>query len=173
MHSPILPAPEGLPGPFLWISRSIGSSVAANIRSSHAVLPIYSLSDQTPSLSLTATGSVDALAERTAEWLEAVLARPVVLYVWLHDGYAYAARYAFADTSETLAQSYSADRAPSGQYAAVIAAGHVQGRGWLQTAGLPTPDLYLHIRGDMESAAIPAGVHAETRRGPLPGRWYE
>jgi hypothetical protein len=134
---------------------------------------LYSLSDQTPSLSLTATGTVDALAERTAEWFEAVLARPVVLYVWLHDGYAYAARYAFADTSETLAQSYSADRAPSGQYASVIAAGHVQGRGWLQTAGLPTPDLYLHIRGDMESATIPAGVHAETRRGPLPGRWYE
>jgi hypothetical protein len=124
-------------------------------------------------LGLTATGSVEALAERTAEWFEAVLARPVVLYVWLHDGYAYAARYAFGDTSETLVQCYSAGRAPSGQYDAVIAAGHVRGKGWLQTAGLSTPDLYFHIRGDLESAAIPAGVRPETMRGPLPGRWYE
>lgn len=134
---------------------------------------LYSLSDQTPSLALTAKGSTDALAHRTAEWFEAVLARPVVLYVWLHDGYAYAARYAFADSSETLAQCYSAARAPSGQYDAVVAAGHVRGKGWLQTIGLPAPDLYLHIRGDMESAAIPAGVRPEARRGPLPGGWYE
>lgn len=134
---------------------------------------LYSLSDQTPSLTLTATGSVNALAERTAEWFEAVLARPVVLYVWLHDGYAYAARYALADTSETLAQCYSEARAPSGQYDAVIAAGYVRGKGWLQTVGLPTPDLYFHIRGDLESAAIPEAVRPETMRGPLPGRWYE
>lgn len=134
---------------------------------------LYFVTDQTQSLALDAAGSVDDLAIQTAEWLEGVLRRPIVLYVWLHDQYAYAARYAFADTSETLSQTYSKGRAPEGQYEAVIAAGHVRGRGWLQTAGLPDPDLYIHIRGDLETAKVPAGVRRVEQRGPLGGAWYE
>lgn len=134
---------------------------------------LHHITGETPSLAFEAADDLEALAQSTATWFAEVLRRPVVLYVWLHDGWAYAARYAFADTSETLVQSYSRNRAPQGQYEAVIAAGHVRGKGWLQTAGLPTPDLYLAIRGDMASARIPAGVRAENRRGPLPGLWYE
>jgi hypothetical protein len=123
-------------------------------------------------MTLDVAGGVDLLVERTADWFDGVLRRPIVLYVWLNDGYAYAARFAFADSSETLSQAYARQLAPEGQYEQVIAAGHVHGKGWLQTAGLSTPDLYLHVRGDMDRAQIPAGVGRTAQRGPLPTLWY-
>ncbi|WP_157435981.1 hypothetical protein [Actinospica robiniae] len=134
---------------------------------------LYSLTGATPSLALEASGTIDELADQTARWFDAVLRRPIVLYVWLNDGYAYAARYAFADTSETLAQLYNRGIAPKGQYEQVIAAGHVHGRGWLQTAGLPTPDVYVPIRGDLAAARVPAAVVRAEQRGPIDGSWYE
>ena len=133
---------------------------------------LYYICRQPPGMTLDATGNLEFLAARTADWFGAVLSRPVVLYVWLNDGYAYAARYAFADSSETLSQAYIRELAPKGQYEQVVAAGHVHGKGWLQTAGLPTPDLYLHVRGDMDRAQIPAGVGRTAERGPLPSLWY-
>ena len=135
---------------------------------------IYHLTGETPSLSLDASGSTETLAAQTAEWFEAVLSRPVVLFVWMHEGQAYAGRYEFADTHETLAQAYTRPAAPQGQYDRMIAAGHVRGRGWLQTAGLPPPDLHVPIRGDMESARIPASGRAEeARRLVADSQWYE
>ena len=133
---------------------------------------LYYICGQPPGMALDVTGSLDVLVERTADWFSSVLRRPIGLYVWLNDGYAYAARFAFADSSETLSQAYVKQLAPEGQYEQVVAAGHVHGKGWLQTAGLPTPDLYLHIRGDMQRAQIPSGVGRTQERGPLPTFWY-
>ncbi|HEY8479025.1 MAG TPA: hypothetical protein VIL71_04250 [Spirillospora sp.] len=119
------------------------------------------------------TGDRDELVRSTAEWFTNVLQRPIVLYVWLHDRYAYAARYLFADTGETLCQSYSPRFAPPGQEKRLVEEGHVYGKGWIQTTGLPDPSLYLHIRGDLERAALPSGVPKATERAGLPRPWYE
>jgi len=135
---------------------------------------LYHLSGKTPSLSFDARGGVDSLAGKTAAWFETVLRRPVVLHVWTHEGRAYAGRYEFADSHETLGQAYIRSAAPHGQYERVIAAGHVHGRGWLQTAGLPAPDLYSPVRGDMEHAQIPNGASLGEARGLMANsQWYE
>jgi hypothetical protein len=123
---------------------------------------------------LDATGTIEELAEVSADWFGAILRKPVMLYVWLNaDRYVYAARFAFADTDQTLIQCYNERLAPPGQAEELIAAGHVHGRGWIQTAGLPSPHFYLHIRGDIEAARIPPGTQAAPRRGPIGGLWYE
>lgn len=119
---------------------------------------IYYVECQPPGLALDATGSIESLAEQTAEWFASVLRRPIVLYIWLHNGSVYASRYFFADASETLIQMYNKELAPPGQYESLIAAAQVCGRGWVQTAGLPRPDVYRHIRGDMERAVLPPGA---------------
>ncbi|MER5430578.1 hypothetical protein [Streptomyces sp. NPDC002588] len=134
---------------------------------------LYLLPDRPSFWALDATGSTERLAELAAEWFRAVLDKPIVLYVWLHEGYAYAARYAFADSGETICQSYVERMAPQGQAAELSAAGHVHGKGWIQTVGLPMPSLYLHIRGDLERGSTIPGVPPTSRRGPLPGLWYE
>ncbi|MGI5372529.1 hypothetical protein [Streptomyces iakyrus] len=134
---------------------------------------LFTLPDRPSAWALNAEGSPQELARRTAEWMRTALHRPVVLYVWLHDGYAYAARYAFADRDETLSQLYNRQYAPDGQAEALTEAGHVHGRGWIQTTGLPTPDLYLHIRGNLDRAALPSGIRATTQRGGIAGVWYE
>ncbi|MEV6107457.1 hypothetical protein AB0M28_22530 [Streptomyces sp. NPDC051940] len=134
---------------------------------------LHFLPERPSAWALDATGPVPELARLSADWLESVARRPVLLYVWLHDGYAYAARYAFADRDETLVQSYAHRVAPPGQADALTAAGHVHGRGWIQTTGLPAPDVALHIRGDLEAAALPPGTSLSTHRGPLPTLWYE
>lgn len=134
---------------------------------------LYTLPDRPHAWALDATGTTDQLAQAAADWFRTVLDKPIVLYVWLHEGYAYAARYAFADSGETLCQSYAKTVAPDGQEAELTAAGHVHGKGWIQTIGLPTPSLHLHIRGDLDKGSVIPGVPATTKRGPLPGLWYE
>jgi hypothetical protein len=134
---------------------------------------LYSLPERPSPWALDATGTHDRLAELSAHWFRRVLDKPIVLYVWLHDDYPYAARYAFADTGETLIQYYERKLAPASQAAELIAAGHVHGKGWIQTVGLPTPSCYLHIRGDFTKGTVLPGVPATTKRGPLPGFWYE
>ncbi len=134
---------------------------------------VHSLPESPSPWALDATGAPDRLAELAADWFRDVLDKPIVLYVWLHDGYAYAGRYAFADSDETLSQCYAKGMAPVGQEAELIAAGHVHGRGWIQTTGLPVPDRYLHIRGDLSRGAVVPGVQAASSRGPLPRLWYE
>jgi hypothetical protein len=133
----------------------------------------FSLPESPSSWALDSMGTRDRLAEASAHWFRRVLDKPIVLYVWLHDGYAYAARYAFADTGETLIQYYERQLAPAGQAEELIAAGHVHGKGWIQTVGLPTPSCYLHIRGDLTKGTVLSGAPATTNRGPLPGFWYE
>ncbi|WP_328933416.1 MULTISPECIES: hypothetical protein [unclassified Streptomyces] len=133
---------------------------------------LYLLPDQPHSWALDTTGPTDELARVAADWFRAVLDKPIVLYVWIHEGYAYAARYAYADSGETLSQSYVKKLAPDGQAAELTEAGHVHGRGWIQTVGLPTPSLYLHIRGDLDKGSGIPGVRATTKRGSLPGLWY-
>jgi hypothetical protein len=134
---------------------------------------LFSLPEPPSPWALDAHGTLEQLAESSARWFRMVLGKPVVLYVWLHDDYAYAARYAFADTGETLTQCYNKSLAPAGQAEELIAAGHVHGRGWIQTTGLPTPSCYLHIRGNLGKGTVPPGVPALTKRGPIPGLWYE
>ncbi|MCO6006112.1 hypothetical protein NE236_14050 [Actinoallomurus purpureus] len=134
---------------------------------------LYFLPESPSSWALDETGDVGELARRSAEWFARMLRRPIVLYVWLHERYAYAARYAFADRDETLCQSYIKQLAPVGQTERLIADGHVWGKGWIQTIGLPVPSLYLHIRGDLELASLPSGVSQESKRGPLSGTWYQ
>jgi hypothetical protein len=137
----------------------------------HSQFP--SLTEPPTSLRLDATGTVEELADVSAEWFAAVLRKPVLLYVWLNaDRYAYAARFAFADTNQTLIQCYNGQLAPHGQAETLIAAGHVHGRGWIQTTGLPAPHCYVHIRGDIAAAIIPARTQAAPR-GPISGLWYE
>jgi hypothetical protein len=58
----------------------------------------------------------DSLAAKTAAWFEAVLSRPIVLHVWMHEGRGYASGYEFADTHETLVQAYDRPAAPQDQY---------------------------------------------------------
>jgi hypothetical protein len=134
---------------------------------------LFSLPERPSSWALDARGTPEQLAESAARWFRAVLGKPVVLHVWLHDDYAYAARYTFADTGETLSQCYNRSLAPAGQAEELIAAGHVHGRGWIQTTGLPAPAGYLHIHGDLAKGTIPPGVPALAKRGPITGLWYE
>lgn len=134
---------------------------------------LFLLPDQPSGWALEAAGTVRELAERSADWFESVLRRPVVLGVWLHDRYAYAARYFFADSDETLSQCWNGRLAPPGREDELIAAGHVRGRGWIQTSGLPPADVYLHVRGDLGEAVLPPGARMTDRRGPVGGVWYE
>ncbi|MFF4485764.1 hypothetical protein ACFY0F_04585 [Streptomyces sp. NPDC001544] len=135
---------------------------------------LYTLPDRPSDWALEARGTVEELAERSADWFRTVLRKPVVLYVWLNEERrAYAARFAFADDDETISQLYRRDLAPPGQEEQLIAAGHVRGRGWIQTAGLPAPTFYQHIRGELHAAALPPGVPAVADRGPVSGVWYE
>lgn len=134
---------------------------------------LYSLPERPSPWALDSTGTHERLAQLSADWFRAVLDKPVVLYVWLRDGYPYAARYTFADTGETLTQFYARELAPAGQAESLIAAGHVHGRGWIQTAGLPTPSCFAHIRGDLTKGTVLPGVPAATNRRRIPGVWYE
>ena len=134
---------------------------------------LFSLPECPSSWALDSVGTRDQLAELSTHWFRRVLDKPIVLYVWLHDGYAYAARYTFADTAETLIQCYTRELAPPGQAEELIAAGHVHGRGWIQTVGLPTPSCCLHIRGDLTKGTVLPGIPATTQRGPISGLWYE
>jgi hypothetical protein len=132
------------------------------------------LTEPPTNLALDATDTIEELAEVSADWFGAILRKPVMLYVWLNaDWYVYAARFAFADTDQTLIQCYNNQLAPRGQAKELIAAGHVHGREWIQTTGLPAPHYYLHIRGDIKTARIPPGTPAAPRRGPIGGPWYE
>jgi hypothetical protein len=138
----------------------------------------YTLPDVPSAWALDLTGPVEHLAQASADWFIAVLRRPVLLHVWLNDDRkAYAARYVFADTDETLAQAWNKHLAPAGKERELIEAGHVRGRDWVQVKGLPAPEVFVHVRGDLGAAVIPEGA---TQRGRwwrrlarLPGVWYQ
>jgi hypothetical protein len=108
---------------------------------------LHTLPGRPTSLALEAAGSPADLAARTAAWFDLILRRPIVRHEWLHSGQVYAHLYLFADTREGLAQMYDRTLAPPGQREALIAAGYVRGRGWINTSGLGEPDRVIPIRG--------------------------
>ncbi|WP_248962021.1 hypothetical protein [Sphaerisporangium perillae] len=107
---------------------------------------LFTLPDEPTSLSLTASGPSDELADRAAEWFDALVRRRVVRYEWAHQGRVYASRYLFSDTGEGLCQMYNDTLAPPGQRDRLVAAGHTNGRGWIDTQGLGQPDRIITVR---------------------------
>jgi hypothetical protein len=107
----------------------------------------FTLPEVPTSLAMEASGSPEDLAERAADWFEAIIGHPVVRYEWLHAGQIYASREFFPDTGEGLSQMYNRALAPPGQRDRLMASGHVSGRGWIDTRGLGEPDRVVHVRG--------------------------
>ena len=44
---------------------------------------------------------------------------------------------------------------------------------WMQRHGLPRPDRYVHVRGDMLEAEIPPGIRQAERSGSFAGPWED
>ena len=78
-------------------------------------------------------------------------------------------RYAFADTPETLVSACDRYAVPQARPEWLRALGRRSDGSEPQADALPTPDLYTYIRGDMETAQIPAGIRCEAKR--VPGPW--
>ncbi|MEV5885356.1 hypothetical protein AB0L74_21930 [Streptomyces sp. NPDC052020] len=94
-----------------------------------------------------ATGSPTELANRTAEWFEAVLARPLVRCEWHHAGKVYAVRYEYADTGRGLSEGFEDSLAPRALRNRLAAEGVIRGRGRINRAGLGQPDVIARVRG--------------------------
>jgi hypothetical protein len=132
----------------------------------------YDLCGESPGPPLDLTGDIDFLARQAAQWFGAVLRRPVVAYAWLHHGYAYALRHVFADTQETISRSFSGARAPRRlRWAAAAMEGAGISSSLLEIHGLPAPDCYVHVWGDMRAAVIPSGVRRTEQRNSYSGPW--
>jgi hypothetical protein len=132
----------------------------------------YDLCGKSPGPPLDLAGDIDVLARQAAQWFGMVLRRPVVAYAWLHRGYAYALRHAFADTQETISRSFSGVRAPRClRWAASAMEGVGISSSLLEIHGLPAPDCYVHVWGDMRDAVIPSGVRRAQWRGSFSERW--
>lgn len=84
----------------------------SHIRGDELHNQLFTLPDQPTGLAMTATGSPRVLADRAADWFEAILRRPVARHEWLHAGRAYASRYLFADTGQGLCWSFNDGLAP-------------------------------------------------------------
>jgi hypothetical protein len=85
---------------------------------------LLTLPDEPSNLAFDATGSPKHLADRTAEWFEALLRRPIVRYEWLRAGEVYAKRWLFADCGQPLVEVR------------------------IRTNDLGPPDRIIHVRGD-------------------------
>jgi hypothetical protein len=109
----------------------------------------FALPDRPTALAIDVTGSPASVAASVADWLAAIVRRPIVRYEWLHTGGVYAHRYLFADTGEGLVQMYNRQLAPAGQYEELIAARHFHGNGWIDTRGLGEPDRITPVRGNI------------------------
>ncbi|WP_437052999.1 hypothetical protein [Streptomyces sp. enrichment culture] len=94
-----------------------------------------------------AVGPAEA-ASRTADWFEAVLARPPACCERLHDGRTYAVRHEYADTGRGLGEGFGDRLAPAGLRARLAADGVDGGRGRIDRAGLGEPDRVMVVRGD-------------------------
>jgi hypothetical protein len=86
---------------------------------------LFTLPDKPTSLALAAVGSSEEIADRTADWFETLLRRPIVRHEWLRSGGIYARRWLFADTGQGL----------------------VEGR--VRTGELGAPDRVVHVRGNV------------------------
>ncbi|MGW4412949.1 hypothetical protein ACWEJ6_53930 [Nonomuraea sp. NPDC004702] len=113
---------------------------------------LFTLPNEPTGLALIASGSPEQLADRAAEWFDALMRRHVVRYEWVHRGQIYASRYLFSDTGEGLCQMYNDTLAPPGERVRLVAAGLTRGRGWIDTRGLGQPDRIITVRGDAAEA---------------------
>ncbi|MDX3115433.1 hypothetical protein [Streptomyces scabiei] len=94
-----------------------------------------------------AAGSPTELANRSARWFEAVLARPLVRCEWHHEGRTYAVRYEYADTGRGLSEGFEGSLAPDALRKRLSADGVIRGRGRINRARLGQPDVIAHVRG--------------------------
>jgi hypothetical protein len=107
----------------------------------------FAIQQTASEFSLEAAGSPTELGNRAAEWLEAVLARPLVRCEWHHAGRMYAVRYEYADTGQGLSELFETPLAPDALRKRLAADGVLRGRGRINRAGLGQPDVIAHIRG--------------------------
>jgi hypothetical protein len=84
---------------------------------------LFTLPDEPTPLALHACGSAEELAERTADWFEAIMQLPIVRHEWRRSGEVYAHRYLFADSGQGLSE------------------------GRIRTRELGPPDQVIHIQG--------------------------
>ncbi|MCQ8772096.1 hypothetical protein [Streptomyces telluris] len=94
-----------------------------------------------------AAGTPTGLANKAAEWFEAVLARPLVRCEWHHEGRMYEVRYEYADTGRGLSEGFEDSLAPDALRKRLAADGVIRGRGRINRAGLGQPDVIAHVRG--------------------------
>lgn len=104
------------------------------------------LPDEPTEMGMSASGTPEELAERAADWFEALAKRPVLLHEWVFQERVYAFVYLFADSTRYLTAMYREDWAPPGQRERLIAEGHVFGKGWIQPQGIGTPDRITRVR---------------------------
>ncbi|GIF49624.1 hypothetical protein DFJ67_4092 [Asanoa ferruginea] len=108
---------------------------------------LFSLPDEATELNFTAIGNPAELAEQTAAWFEAILARPLIRCEWQHRGKTYAVRYEFADTGGGLIEGFDDKLAPRELRKRLAAEASVRGRRRINRAGLGEPDLITRVRG--------------------------
>ncbi|MGW5652575.1 hypothetical protein [Streptomyces humi] len=92
-------------------------------------------------------GSPTELGNRVAEWVEAVLARPLVRWEWHHLGQIYAVRYEYADTGRGLSGGFETPLAPDALRKRLAADGVDRDRDQINRADLGQPDVIAHVRG--------------------------
>lgn len=109
---------------------------------------LFTLPAKASPWALSAAGSVGALADAAALWLRTVVRKPVALYVWLRAGTPCAARYAFADTGETISECLMGEGGYGGE-----------------------PDLFFRISGDFSTAVMLGATRHGGQRYPLDGVW--
>ncbi|MFC5144919.1 hypothetical protein [Streptomyces aureoversilis] len=107
----------------------------------------FTLPEAATGFTFAATGGPTEAANRTADWFEAVLARPLVRCEWLHAGRTYAVRYEYADTGRGLSEGFEDALAPPALRERLVAEGVVRGRGRINGAGLGEPDRVVQVRG--------------------------
>jgi hypothetical protein len=133
-----------------------------------------------PGLEYDEHGSPEALAHQAADWFEALLRRPVVLWLWQAGQSGptpacYAGRYEFADDGDLIAEWYDSDCAPAVETARARQGGYFV-ESWLgpglTTETLTHPDAFQFVRGDRSAARIPGSCH-ELPSGHAVGRREE
>lgn len=120
-----------------------------------------------PGLECDGHGSPEALAHEAADWLEALLHRPVVLWLWSveRSGSApafYAGRYEFPDGGDLIAEWFDPQCAPAVESSRAREGGHFVehwDKSVLTTETLTCPDSFFFVRGDRSAARIPEGCH--------------
>jgi hypothetical protein len=118
-----------------------------------------------PGLEYDGQGSPEELAHQACDWFEALMRRPLVLWLWQaersEDAQAfYAGRYEFADGGDLFAEWFDPLRAPAVETARAREGGYFVESPFgpsLTTETLAHPDAFVFIRGDRPAARIPEG----------------